>query len=243
MLIEELREKWWSRVLNAGLRDENVIVRAGPLSPVEAIGKPKKWIFPLMIGREVMIEAEIKGFKGQAYTDMPSNFSGNLYDVYNLSLNSNGERAILISTINATYRLLGLISNTRHCRDDGPEKCAMKIASKLYDIYGDVKIGLIGHQPAILHYLTLKFSRVRVTDMDPSNIGRSVNGVIIESHENNFDLIDWSDVVLVTGTTIVNNTIDEILNAGREKELYFYGVTIAAAAFEFKLNRLCFESK
>ncbi|MCS7385259.1 MAG: DUF364 domain-containing protein [archaeon GB-1867-005] len=243
MLIKHLREKWWKRVLNAGLEGEEVIVKASPLTPIEAIGNPTKWTFPLMTGREVMIEAVIGEAKGQAYTDKPSNFEGSLRDVKNLELNTNASRAIFIATVNATYRLLGLVEGTRHCKNDGPEKCASKIASWIYEKHGSARIGLIGYQPAILHHLALKFNHVRATDMNPENIGKNIDGqVVIEPHTNNYDVINWSDVILATGTIIVNNTIDKIIEAAKGKNLYFYGVTIAAAAKEFNLKRLCFES-
>jgi hypothetical protein len=41
----------------------------------------------------------------------------------------------------------------------------------------------------------------------------------------------------------VNGSIDEIACRAGGKSLYFYGVTIAAAAYELGLNRLCYESK
>ncbi len=242
MLIDLLKEKWWNRVLNAKLEEKSITINIGTLKPSEAIGRPKKWVFPLMTGREVMIEARIGDACGQAFTDQPAEFTGSIKDVMELELKSNRERAILIAAINATYRYLGLIGGTKHCRNEGPEKCAIKIASTLKELHGNAKIGLIGYQPAILHYLTLNFEYVRATDMNLENIGKIVNGVEIEPHTSNLDVIRWSDIILATGTTIVNNTIDEIIEASKNKKLYFYGVTIAAAAYEFKLNRLCFES-
>jgi len=53
----------------------------------------------------------------------------------------------------------------------------------------------------------------------------------------------WSDVVIATGSTIVNNTIDEIIELCKGKLLMFYGVTIASAAYEFGLKRLCFSEE
>ena len=41
---------------------------------------------------------------------------------------------------------------------------------------------------------------------------------------------------------INNNTIDKIIAWSEEKQLFFYGVTVAAAAHEFHLKRFCFET-
>jgi len=106
----------------------------------------------------------------------------------------------------------------------------------------DAKLLMIGFQPAIAYYVSKKFNNFRVTDMDPTNIGQTKHGILIEPYESNMDAISWSDVVLATGTTIVNNTIDDIVRLSRGKRLIFYGVTIAAASYEFNFERLCFTS-
>jgi len=48
-------------------------------------------------------------------------------------------------------------------------------------------------------------------------------------------------MVLCTGTTLVNATIEEILALGEKyhKRIIFYGVTIAAAAELLGLERIC----
>ena len=74
------------------------------------------------------------------------------------------------------------------------------------------------------------------------SIGQVKEGVHIESSEVNREAIGWSQAVFATGTSIVNNTIDEIISLSQGKKLIFYGVTIAAAAYEFGYTRLCFES-
>ena len=81
MLIDLLKEKWWNRVLNAKLEEKSITINIGTLKPSEAIGRPKKWVFPLMTGREVMIEARIGDACGQAFTDQPAEFTGSIKDV------------------------------------------------------------------------------------------------------------------------------------------------------------------
>lgn len=242
-LLEKLRERWWKRVREHQLEKTEITIKARPLTPIEAIGKPLRKDYPLLKGKEVMIEAEIKGFKGQAFTDEPLSFTGKLNSIYMLPLKNNGNRALLIATINATYRYLNLVQNTRHCKDNGPEECGRELTKYLIKKHGkNVKVGIIGYQPAIVHHLSRSFIKIRVSDMNPENIGKKKGNVIIETYLNNDEIIKWSDLILATGTTIVNKTIDQILRRAHGKEIYFYGVTIAAAAYEFKLNRLCFKA-
>ncbi|MEM2773663.1 MAG: DUF364 domain-containing protein [Nitrososphaerota archaeon] len=238
----ELRRRWWRRVTENGLKSREITVKARTLEPEEAIGRPLRRDYPLLRGKEVMVQAEIGEAVGQAFTDEPTSFQGTLKDLYDLDITRNSGRALLIAGINATYRLLRLIEGTRHCRDDGPELCAAKISETLFNLYGDVKISLIGFQPAILSHLLRRFSNIRVTDMDEENIGRSYYGIMIEPYQKNQEVISWSELILATGSTIVNNTIQDILRWSNGKPTYFYGVTIAALACEFNLNRLCFNS-
>jgi len=240
--LEELRKRWWTRVVENDLQSRKVLVEMKTLKPEEAIGHPARREYPLLKGREVMIQAEIDGAVGQAFTDEPTTFEGTLEELKRLDIQKNSERALLVAGINATYKLLGLIEGTRHCRDDGPEQCARKISDYLYQQYGDSKICMIGFQPAILHHLSEKFHDLRTTDMDEENIGREYYGIVIEPYTRNSEVIRWADVVLATGSTLVNNTIGEILNSAQDKTVYFYGVTIAAFSYEFNLKRLCFNS-
>jgi hypothetical protein len=243
MLIEELRERWWKKVKENGL--ENAIVKVRRLSPAEAIGKPAPARdFPLRRGQEVLLQAELKSFSGQAFTDEPpTHYEGDLQSIYNLSLDTNRNRAIFIASANATYRYLGLITNTVHCRDKGPEACAKEAAQYLTSILpSNAKLLMIGYQPAFTYHISKSFKNFRVTDMNSSNIGQVKDGVLIESYEANREAIGWGQAVFATGTSIVNNTIDEIISLSRGKKLIFYGVTIAAAAYEFGFTRVCFES-
>jgi len=241
VLVEELKERWWRRVTESGLRGCEVVVSVRGLKPEEAIGRPPQGDYPILRGREVMIQAELEGAIGQAFTDEPRRFEGSLEDIYRMRLSTNGERAVFVAVANATYRHLGLVGNTVHCRDEGPEVCGRKIAESLASMATpETKLLMIGFQPSIAQSLSKRFRNFRVTDMDPENVGRVKRGVKIEPYEANREAIAWSDMVLATGSTIVNNTIDEIIELCKGKPLIFYGVTIASAAYEFGLKRLCF---
>jgi uncharacterized membrane protein YgdD (TMEM256/DUF423 family) len=81
---------------------------------------------------------------------------------------------------------------------------------------------------------------VRVLDMDVDNIGEDRFGVMIESPKACREVIKWADLLLVTGTTLVNGTLPEFLV---EKPVVFYGTTIAGAAYLMGWNRFCDRSR
>ncbi|MGE5587995.1 MAG: Rossmann-like domain-containing protein [Clostridia bacterium] len=118
---DKLRELIRSHDLAA---DEVQVVTARPLAPEEAIGSPTRRDFPLLKGKEVMIQARFRDSSGQAFTDMPAPFQGRLADVIALPLRSNYERAVFVATCNAVMRHLSLVDHTIHCRDNEPEECA-----------------------------------------------------------------------------------------------------------------------
>lgn len=244
-VLDALRDSFYQELKNAGILLERVSVRARVLTPSEAIGNPERKDFPLLKGKEKMMQAEFKGHLGQAFTDQPGNFEGTLKDVVELELKSNYQRAVLVSVANAVMRFLGKTSGTVHCHDEEPELCAGKMVQTIMQRHGrSAKIGIIGYQPALIENFAAGFECVRVTDMDPDNIGKVRYGVKIEDGSTNTqELIATSDVVLCTGTTLVNDSIDEVIELAGGKPLYFYGTTIAAASELLNLKRLCFESK
>ena len=133
-------------------------------------------------------------------------------------------RAIFVATLNAVLRHLELVRATLHCKDDDPESCAREIASVLFQKYGKVRVGLIGLNPAIAEQLvdTFEPSHVHITDLNSEDIGSKRFGVEIwDGDDRTDDLVAISDVVLVTGTTILNGTFDRIWKRirGRKKGL------------------------
>jgi hypothetical protein len=241
MILQQLKRAWYDRVLSHGLEGEQVTVSMRPLRPEEAIGHPRRNGYALIRGREVMIQAELRGALGHAFTDEPTAYLGPLAEFNKLPLETNAARALLVAAINATYSFLGLIKGTRHCKDSGPEICAVRIAEHLAEKHGsETKVVMIGFQPAISYRMSERFKRFRVTDMDHDNIGKTSQGMLVEPHERNRSAIESADLVLATGSTLVNGSIDDIRAWADSKPLYFFGVTIAAAAHELALNRLCF---
>jgi len=232
-LIEALRERLREVVTSHGLMDKEVIVRAEVLSPEQAIGNPGSDEFPLARGVERLVEANLEGYKGQAYTGCPRSFTGTLRDVLNLDLSDLGQRGVFVAVSNAVVRRLGLTQSTIHCRDQGPWRCAEELASSLHAN----RVALIGYQPAMLRALARRFE-VRVTDMNPRNVGRVVEGVAIEPHSNNEELIEWADVALITSSVVANGTMENLLQLDLSR-IVLYGVTGASAEALLGIKRWC----
>jgi uncharacterized protein (DUF4213/DUF364 family) len=243
-VLEVTRERFHEMVADAGLLKTGVSVLAKPLTPEEAIGTPGRRDFPIITGKERVVEAAVLGAKGHAFTDSPREFTGTLKDVLELDLDSNQNRAIYIATLNATLNYLGMATGTLHCKDDDPEKCAADIASTLVERYGKVRVGLIGLNPAIAERLAEVFGvdRLRITDLNNDNIGKRRFGVEVwDGKDRTEDLIDASDVIVVTGTTLVNGTFDRIRDRieSRGKAYVVFGVTTAGVSSLTGIERIC----
>ena len=245
-ILEEVREIFREIVAENDFGQEPVEVVVGTLTAQQAIGSPKRQDYPLLEGREVMIEARFKDNYGQAFTDRPGEFKGSLNEVLDLSLDSTGNRALFDATLNAVMVYLGQAGGARHCHDEEPEKCAAEMAQYILAKYGRVKVGMIGYQPAILENLVKLFGadNVRCTDFKPKNAGTRKHGAEIwDGHTDTEKLISWSDIVLATSSTIVNNTYDDIkaLADAGGKRLIVFGITGAGIAAMLGLERLCFQ--
>ncbi|MFC1901830.1 Rossmann-like domain-containing protein [Chloroflexota bacterium] len=244
--IEEAKEKFQKIIAEHRLGNEPVEVTIGTLTARQAIGDPIRQDFPLLEGREVMIEAQFKGSAGQAFTDRPHEFKGSLNDVLNLELDTNDARAIFDATLNAVMAQLGMVTGVRHCRDEEPEECAAEIAKYILTNYGKVKVGLVGYQPAIFENLVkaLGAENVHCTDLNPKNIGSQKYGAEVWDGKTDTErLIGWCDVMLATSSTIVNDTFDSIKaeTDARGKKLIIFGVTGAGVSALLGLERLCFQ--
>ncbi len=237
MIYERLKNFFKDLIKRHELGEEEIWVHARALTPGEAIGTPREGDYPLLKGKERLMEAQFRGAKGQAYTDLFGNYSGSLAGVADLPLDNNFQRAVFIASLNAVMRSLGLIEGTVHCRDQELEECASSLKLYLEDTFGKVKrVGLVGLQPRLLQALARDY-QVRATDLDPENIGPTRYGILIEPPEDVGEIIEWADLLLVTGTTIVNQTIELFL--GLDRPVVFYGTTIAGPARILGLNRYC----
>jgi len=220
------------------LQSEVVISR--PLSVAEAIGDPGRDDFPIIRGREVLMQATFKGVAGQAFTAASGDFQGTLGDVLALPLDENFERAVFIATMNAALRYLGKIEKTVHCRDDGPKRCSSLAVDWLRDQEW-VMVGLVGLQPSILEALVKAFGRERVMVSDLAEAGSEHCGVKVLDGLNSGEIFEQCQIILITGSTIVNGTIDDLLGRAVENDrrVVLFGVTIAGAAYLMGLESWC----
>ncbi len=216
------------------LLNDPVSVVARPLTAEEAIGHPEHNDYPLLKGKERMMEARFRGVPGQAYTDQIGNFEGTLADVLSLPMESNYHRAVLVATLNAVLRALGIIDKSCHCKDRDPALCAPNLFTTL-KAFSPERIGMIGLQPRLFEEACRHYT-VRVCDRDPDQIGRVKTGITIEPSKAYQEIIAWCDLILATGTTLVNNTIDA-LRIG--KPIVFYGITISGTAKLLGLTHYC----
>lgn len=236
-IYKMLEDKFRDICLENDLINEKIKIRARALETEEAIGNPDGDDFPIQKGKEKLMQAEFKNGKGQAFTDMFHNFKGTISDIISMEKNNNYKRAVFISSMNAVLNHLGLVKNTIHCKDNGPYSCAGKLSDYILENYGKIKICVIGFQPAFIETLADRFF-VRAVDLDPENIGKLKNKVKIEDSTTADEAVKWADLLLVTGTTLANNTISSF---PKDKTL-FYGTTIAGAAYLGGFNRFCCES-
>jgi uncharacterized protein (DUF4213/DUF364 family) len=228
--------------------DAHVSVLVKTLTPEEAIGVPGRRDFPIILGKERVVEAEVLGARAHAFTDSPGEFVGNLKEVLTLPLTSNRERSIYVATLNATLKYLNLIENTIHCKDEDPERCGKEIASQILETWGKAKVGFIGLNPAVAENLIETFGaeNVRITDLNKQNVNSSKYGVKVwDGNEMTEELIKQSDVTLITGTTFVNGTFDDIMHCVQNyrKDYLIYGVTGAGICRLMGFNRICPNSR
>jgi uncharacterized protein (DUF4213/DUF364 family) len=227
-----------------GLLNAHVSVLVKTLTPEEAIGVPGRRDFPIILGKERVVEADVIGARAHAFTDSPGEFMGNLKEVLNLPLTSNRERSIYVATVNAILKYFDLLNNTLHCKDEDPERCGKEIASQILKTWGKVKVGFIGLNPAIAENLIETFGAedVKITDLNKQNVNFFKYGVKVwDGNEMTEELVKQSDVILITGTTLVNGTFDHIMHCVQKyrKDYLIYGVTGAGICRLLGLNRIC----
>lgn len=234
-IYEALKEKALQTWKEHSLLNDTVHVKARPLTPTEAIGNPEADDFPIQKGKERLMQAEIDGARGQAFTDQYGDYRGTLREITEMPLYSNYRRAIFTAALNAGLRKLGLITGSVHCRDDGPRQCAQALDEHIRSRYGNVKITQIGFQPRMVETLAAHFE-MRVLDMDKDNIDSKKYGVVVESPDVTKEAVAWGDLLLVTGTTLVNGTLPDFVG---DTPVLFYGTTIAGAAHLMGWERFC----
>lgn len=237
-IYNQLQQRFTDICREQGLMDEDIQIKARVLSTHEAIGNPEADDFPLQKGKERLMQADFLGAAGQAFSDRYGDFRGPLRDIVAMPLANNYRRAIFVAALNAVMRHLSKTDHTIHCRDQEPAQCAAELARYIHDKYGDINIMQAGFQPEMVGRLSTVFN-YRILDLDPDNIGTTKRGVLVEGPDAMADAMDWADLLLVTGTTLVNGTIADFMSA---KPILFYGTTIAGAAALMGWDRFCAKS-
>lgn len=222
----------------------NITSRA--LKNEEAIGNPDRKDFPLLTGKEVLLQAEIDGYLGQAFTSDPIAYQGSIKAILELSGERPGNYALMVATLNALTNKMGKANKTIHCLNNEPEDCAKKICKDVIENHGHCKVGIIGYQPAILEHCVQAFGgdNVMITDLNPDNVGDERYGVkVMDGFTDTEKLVDFADVLLVTGTILANGTDESVLMLIKDKPFYFFGTTCAGLAYINDYKRLCPLSK
>ncbi len=208
---------------------------------------PPKWFnlpneeYPIVRGKEVIMECKFRNSKAHVFTSMPYEGKVSVDEVINSRLSSIPERSAFYCALNAIMRYFGLIKGTIHCRGKIPEICGKDLLQEILSFYGDVPTLLIGYQPGFVKTLAHNLSTLYVTDMDPRNIGKKVGKVVVRDHTLNEELIKSVDLVISTGSSLINSTFWNVFDWVNKyrKEFIVYGVTVAGVAEILKLRRHC----
>lgn len=243
-VLEQIQIRFKEIAEKYDLLDTDVTVLAKPLTPEEAIGTPGRRDFPIIIGKERILEARFLGAKGHAFTDSAREFTGTIAEVVDLELTSNQNRAVYVATLNALLSHLGLATQTVHCKDDDPEECGVQIAQHIRERHGEVAVGLVGLNPAIADHLVQAFGvdGVHISDLYQDHIGKERFGVDVwDGSTRTPDIIAQSDVILLTGTTLQNGTFDDIWAdiQAQGKQGIVFGVTAAGVCALTGIERIC----
>jgi hypothetical protein len=245
MFYSDLQEKFMTIATHNNLLNEKVTIQTKILKTAEAIGNPDRQDYPLLKGKEFLMEATYGAARGQAYTDAPSEFTGTVADILQLELKDTPQRALFIACLNAIMCYLEPDLGTVHCKNNEPEECAAKIGDFVEKL-GPALVGLIGLQPAILESLAGRLGPDKVTclDRDEAFRGQVKFGVPIIWGDRQAleEMSAKADLILATGSTIVNGSLPELLARAKDHNVpvHFYGTTIAGAALLLGLNRLCY---
>ena len=238
--IQDFRQKFAEIAAQNDLLSQEVLVRIKPLSIAQAIGTPDRDDFPLQKGKERIIEADFLGSPGQAFTDSFRDFKSDVAGLLTLDLSDRFNASVFIAAANAVLRHLGLTDRTVHCRDKEPGLCAPQLVEHLQQAHpGAKKVGLVGLQPAMAVALGHTYE-LAILDLDPDNLGREIAGAKVRDGAKDLnEVAAWADILVATGSTLSNLSMDRIRAAAGKKPVVFFGITVAGAASLLGLERFC----
>ncbi len=215
-----------------------------PLHPDEAIGPTASPELAIKRGPEKVIQAEVDGVIGQAFTEQPASWSGTVQQALQLSLTTIQHRAFVVAAINALMKATNRCTGSAHCRDGDPEACGDCLVKEIEQRFPQPVVGMFGFQPFLIKALVDRFGPkcVLVADLNPTNIGQTKAGVRIMDGEKDAERIATDCTFgLCTGSSIVNGTFDELwqLFSRHRKPVLFFGNTISGIAALLGFDRYC----
>jgi len=190
-----------------------------PEDPPSTVAKP-----------EYCVTAQIRGVKGEAYTETPEPFCGTLQDALSIPVTEKGISAVTISAINAAMNALSLSPGVFSNDQQFHIHYADALCRYVSEHYGNTRIVLVGYDGYIVKRFMEEGLDFWTLDLNPDHITQNRFGhVIVNGARKNRDSsLAWGRIFLVTGSSLCNGTIIPYLESG--KELLFYGVTCAGTA-------------
>lgn len=193
------------------------------------------------------LEGSFLGHHGMSYSFNPFQFEGTVKELLSMDLEEAADRAVFVAALNAVCGYIHPDIRTVHCSEEGSFVCTEKLVQQLRDTgYGCP--GLIGFQPSFLKALSSDYGNSNIACVDHDDIDEAVRrsadvDLLDEMHLQ--QLIAWSDVLVVTGATLVSGTLPHILEWAElsGKPVLFYGTSIAGAAYLMDLPRFCPEAR
>jgi uncharacterized protein (DUF4213/DUF364 family) len=239
-ILDDVKRSFAALTAAHDLSEQPVQVRVKPLSVQQAIGTPDRDDFPIQKGKERIVEATFSTSAGHAFTDAFCDYSDTIAGLLDLDLRDPFNRSVFTASVNAVMRHMGRTRGTVHCRDKEPTQCAPMLVEYLQQNHpGARKIALVGLQPAMADALVDAYD-LAIVDLDPDNIGRRIAGVSVRDGKSELSAaIGGSDVVVATGSTASNGSIDVITKTAGDRPVVFFGVTISGAADLLGLERFC----
>ncbi len=196
--------------------------------------------YALAKGEEVLLRCKLENNYGDAFTNNPKPFIGNLGNIFELDLKNETNRAIFFSALNAAFKHQNLVNKTVHCTGDDPKKCGKELAKHIQEKKGQPTIAHIGYQPGHLKACSEKFESF-VTDLNPKNIGKKKFGTKIQPGTKNEKIIKKAEIALITGSSFVNGTMPQLLQLCKKHDTkpIVYGVSGKSATKLLGIEDFC----
>ncbi len=190
--------------------------------------------YALIRGPEILLTCNVSGYYGQAFTVAPRKYQGKLLDIFKMDLSSIYNRGIFYAVLNALLRRMGIIEKSCHCSGNEPELCGKLLVNYIVKKYGlGTRILHIGYHPGHVRELYHVFrDNLLITDLGWDILWKSRNGRVIYDGMNNNVYIGNADIIIATGSSIINDTFWSILSSSiiGNVKIIIYGITGYGAA-------------